>query len=359
MKKTLLVLASAALAYASNAQATRTVLMEEYTGTWCVNCPDGHNIIKSISTTYPNTFLNIGMHNGDAYTIPYETAMEAIVQVGGFPRATVDRFTYPQGNFFCMSRSNGAWVNAVAARVNVTAPVEFTKLNATMNPSTRVLTVETDYKFLSSINYDTRITCLVLEDSIIANQTGGGVNYVHMDVCRATLSADTWGDVVQPTTVNAGDVFSKTYTYTVPAGLKEKNLRVVAFINKKVGASPVLSTGTEILNAKGTAVVTSFPLSNTEISIPTFSVGSVYPNPTTDLCALDFYLPTSAKVAAVVTDMRGTIVANLCDGPRSAGKHTIMWSNYTTDGSAKMPSGTYVMQLSIDGKLYSKKVILQ
>jgi hypothetical protein len=354
MKKTILLLAISAFSTASFAQATRNVLMEEYTGTWCPNCPDGHTYIKALEASYPNTFINIGMHNNDAYTIPYETAMEANVQVAGFPRATIDRFTYSLGNAFCMSR--GFWTGAVADRVNLTSPVDITSLATGYISGTRQLTVNVNYKFLSAVSEETHLTCVLLEDSILAAQSGATGTYTHMDVCRALLSADTWGDANHPTSVAAGASYSKTYTYTVPAAVNDKNMRVVAFINKKVGTAPTLSTGTEILNAKVATV--SGPLAASTLTKNNFSVGNVFPNPTQDLCAIEFSLPASASVSAYITDLRGATIAKLCNGSRSEGNHTIMWSGNGAN-STKMPAGIYMMNLVIDGNLFTRKIVLQ
>jgi hypothetical protein len=158
--------------------------------------------------------------------------------------------------------------------------------------------------------------------------------------------------------VTAGSSYSKTYTYTVPSTMNAKNLRVVAFINTKDGATPTLSAGTEILNARG-AKVLSAPLSTSNVLPTAFSIGDVYPNPTQDLCAVDFYLPKDVQVNAYVTDLLGNLVNKLSNGTRIAGKHTIMWSGNNNTNAEKMPAGMYFVQVNIDGKVFSKRVVMQ
>jgi hypothetical protein len=355
MKKILLFSASVLLSQTMFSQATRNVLMEEYTGTWCVNCPSGHDTIEKQVALYPNRFINVGMHNNDAYTIPYETSMEAFVQVGGFPRATIDRVTFPGSNGFCMSR--WFWSDAVAARINVTSPASLT-INNGYDPANRQLTVKVDYSFLADVTEETNLTCVVLEDSIMANQTGATGTYTHMDVCRALLSSNYLGDANHPATVSANSNYTKTYTYTIPAAWNDKHLRVVAFINEKVGATPTLSTGTEILNSAVAPVIYG-PLSTNTIQAPQFSVADVYPNPTSDLCGLEFTLEKDAHVNAVVTSLNGARVAELSNGKRSAGNHLVMWSGKGDKENSKVQPGVYFIQLQIGNQMINKPIILQ
>lgn len=61
---------------------------------------------------------------------------------------------------------------------------------------------------------------------------------------------------------------------------------------------------------------------------------------------------------AYVTDIRGAVVKNLSDSKRSAGKHSIYWAG-TDQQSNRMNAGMYLIHLSINGKVYTRKVILE
>lgn len=50
--------------------AKRGVLLEEFTGQKCVNCPDAHNIIKGLKSQYGDQLVVVGIHSGgDAFSI--------------------------------------------------------------------------------------------------------------------------------------------------------------------------------------------------------------------------------------------------------------------------------------------------
>jgi hypothetical protein len=333
-----------------NAQVTRKVLVEEFTGIWCPNCPDGRTILDGIITANPDRVVPIGMHNGDIYTIPYETTLEANLGVAAFPRAGIDRFTYSGGNAFVMSR--GYWAGAVAARLNVASPVEIL-IYTDYNPTSRLVTVKVDYTFMAAVSEETRLTCVLMEDNLVATQSGATGAYTHMDVCRALLSGDVWGDANNPASVTSGQSFTKTYTYTLPATMNENNIHVAAFINKKVGTSPVMSTGTEVLNAQDVRVFNA-PTAITKVENK--NAVTCAPNPFTDMTSINFNVPNTANVNAFVTDIRGVKVAQLINETRSAGNHSIFWAGQN-NSNAQMPSGVYFINVIFENKKISVPVM--
>jgi thiol-disulfide isomerase/thioredoxin len=352
MKKILLPLIIVLGTISAQAQVQREVLIEEFTGTWCVNCPDGHNILKQIETANPDKVNVVGMHNADQFTIPYEVAIENAFVVGGFPRAAIDRATYSGGNAFVMSR--GFWAAATAARLNITSPIEMNILPS-YDKQNRVLTVNVDYTFKADVNQETRLTCVLLEDSIIASQTGGSANYMHFDVCRALLSADNWGDANHPATVTSNSSYNKTYTYTVPNTFNDKNLRVVAFLNKKIGTPPVVSTGTEVLQSHGSKIYNSpLNVASTNITKNDFSVA---PNPFSEITSIKFNLAKDATVKAFITNLSGQVVEQLNNEQLSLGNHSIFWSG--SSNGQQVPQGIYFFNINVDGQNFSKPVLFK
>jgi len=354
--------------YQSQAQVNRKILVEEFTGTWCGYCPEGHYILQNIEAANPNKIVTAGMHISDALTIPYTTAVDANLGVAGYPRAAIDRFTYPSGNAFVMSRSY--WTGAVAARLNVTSPVSL-NISRTFNSGTRVLEVTVNYTFASAVNYETRLTCLLLEDSINTSQSnymntttgspffglGNPIpNYKQKDVVRANLTVDPWGDVNNPATVSAGSAFSKTFTYTIPSTWDENQVKILAFINKKVGTSPVPSTGTEILNAEWTGITgttTSVNENNQDISDIKTS-----PNPFSDITSISFQLVKNTRIRAYVTDITGKTIATLINEERNAGPHQIFWGG-TDNNFVKASAGLYFINIEGENFRSNVRVMLQ
>lgn len=367
MKTKLLVLLLSVLTIPAIGQATRKILVEEFTGDWCGYCPEGHEILDNIITNNPNRIVAVGMHYNDFLESSYSLAMVSNLSVAAYPRAAVDRFTYSGGNAFVMSRSY--WTGAVAARLNVSSPVTI-NINPSYNPGTRILNVTVDYTFLSGYGEDTRITCLLIEDSISSSQTnyynttsgspfyglGNPIpNYQQLHTQVALLSADNWGDINHPATVASGQSFSKSYSYTLPATMNDDHVKIVAFINERVGASPTQSSGTEILNSE----VKSIWASATGMSEVSFD-GSlqVSPNPFSMLASIGFNLRESVNVNAYITDLNGKFIKQLINEKRASGKHDIFWAGDDESGQS-VSGGIYLVHITTPfSKLTSKLVYM-
>ena len=44
------------------AEVQRKVLLEDYTGQMCTNCPDAHRLIASMQTQYPGQVIAVAIH---------------------------------------------------------------------------------------------------------------------------------------------------------------------------------------------------------------------------------------------------------------------------------------------------------
>ena len=46
-------------------ESKRTVLLEDFTGQLCTNCPDGHRLIASLQEQYGENIIAVGIHAGE------------------------------------------------------------------------------------------------------------------------------------------------------------------------------------------------------------------------------------------------------------------------------------------------------
>lgn len=70
----------------------RKVVVEEGTGTWCINCPRGIVGMREMAKKYPDNFIGIAVHSGDEMEIEaYWPYLERYIDPVGFPYSTVDR----------------------------------------------------------------------------------------------------------------------------------------------------------------------------------------------------------------------------------------------------------------------------
>ncbi len=82
-----------------------------------------------------------------------------------------------------------------------------------------------------------------------------------------------------------------------------------------------------------------------------------YPNPFNPNTIISYDLPKSGIVNINIIDISGKIVKTLISGHQDAGSRSIHW-NSITDKGEKVPSGLYFYTIIVEGRSYTRKMIL-
>ncbi len=228
---------------------TKKVLLEEFTGEWCVNCPDGANILHGIISKYPTKLIAAAVHQGDWLELDQLNQLSShLGGIAGYPRAAINRVPAvgtSNGQDGMVVYSRGNW-EANAVRLMDADQQQTAKIGLAIesNIADNFLTLKIHTGFKTTDSRDTRLTVYLLEDSVQAqSQTGAPSNpYFHQHVLRRVISRPL-GDSIQ---LNSGNYAFKSYEKIDISGYKQTQLKVVAFINV-VGNS---STTHEILNVQ-------------------------------------------------------------------------------------------------------------
>ncbi|MCM1531025.1 MAG: Omp28-related outer membrane protein [Bacteroides sp.] len=221
----------------------KSVLLEEYTGMGCGNCPDGAKVASVLKDIAGNRFHIIAVHAGH-YAEPaagypdYRTEFgQALLDSAGdigFPCGSVNRHQY-EGNTLNMYR--GSWTKTTKAVLEEDAPVNLS-VQAEVDAKTRRLQVEVRYCFMQDLTDDFALLNVALvQNHIVGYQNGGGAAYDHNHMLRHLLTGQ-WGDTLHQST--KGEIFSKQYGYTLPDSINSvfvdvRNLEVVAFVTGTEG----------------------------------------------------------------------------------------------------------------------------
>lgn len=260
MKKSLLttsvLMALGASAFAqlpvSTTPQNRKVVLEEFTGIYCVYCPDGHKRANDLKASKPaGDVILVNIHTG-GYATPgagapdFRTsegnAIAAIAGMGitGYPTGSVNRHFFPSKTAFALNRTEWAaaanQILAMPSYVNVA-------LQGTLNIQTRQLTVDVETYYTASTTATNNLTVMLLEDNVLGPQTGSNDfypqmlkpdgSYTHNHMLRKVLTPSAMGETLTGTT--AGSTITKTYTFTVPQQFVNNpsflgNLQLVAFV---------------------------------------------------------------------------------------------------------------------------------
>ncbi len=235
----------------STTPSNKNVVLEEFTGIYCVYCPDGHLRAEQLRSANPNDVFLINVHTGSYaapgagdpdFRTPFGSAIAGQSGLTGYPAGTINRHLFPgmqQGSGTAMSR--GDWTTAGGQILTQSSYVNVA-LEADIDVATRVMTVDLEAYFTANGASAVNINVAVTQNNIEGPQTGGATynpgqilpngNYNHGHMLRHLITGQ-WGDVV--TTTTSGTTVTKQYTWTIPTNINGipveiGDLQVIGFI---------------------------------------------------------------------------------------------------------------------------------
>lgn len=233
----------------------KNVLLEDFTGIHCPNCPDGHIILHDLNELHPKRIFPVSVHSG-YYAVPssgepdYRTEDGNAIDVGlgtdiaGRPCGVLNRTYREPGDTDVRIYSRDAWLQTCKDIMNEVAPVNLL-IKSECDMATRELTVVVEgYCTGEMSSTAANLSVLITQDNILGPQIGGemGSKYVHQSMLRDYIS-DVWGDEI---TISQGEYFSKEYSCTLPqeicspesaygVDLVLKDINILAFVSDTNG----------------------------------------------------------------------------------------------------------------------------
>ena len=213
------------------------ILIEQFTGQDCPNCPDGANSIKKAlaELTNPEQVCWVAHHTyeaglGDAFTIPGTMDIAYALGVNAAPQCNIDRkaVKYSETEKATLIWHPGYITSSLLASLIPTPADATMELTREFNAETRELKVNVKGNSLKDVAY---ITVLVNQDNMVASQAGAAGDYYHTSP-RAFLTSSL-GDKL---TLDAQGNYSVEYTYTIPEKVGGfdcvlEDMEVVAFVH--------------------------------------------------------------------------------------------------------------------------------
>jgi len=217
------------------------VLIEDYTGHRCGNCPRAHEKLHEIIDLYGDKVIGMALHSGffadplppdypsDFRTTEAEELANAF-GVSQWPIGTVNRTAYNSSVLL----SYDAWTEA-AAEILEQEPQAYISVQSAYSSSANKVDASISVKLLQSITVPVKLCVYLTEDSIISAQTDYDQNpnlisnYVHMHVFRKSFSG-TWGTEVPVSSKQIGDTLLRNLSLNWNSAWIKKNCHVVAFI---------------------------------------------------------------------------------------------------------------------------------
>jgi hypothetical protein len=82
-----------------------------------------------------------------------------------------------------------------------------------------------------------------------------------------------------------------------------------------------------------------------------------YPNPSASLSTIEYSLPRSSEIVAIMYDMQGNEVLTLARGYREAGKHTLEW-NRADSQNRRVAAGIYLCRITSAAAVLAETMIV-
>lgn len=245
----------------------RNVLIEEFTGASCTNCPDGHATVASIETSNPDRVVAIAYHTyqgsgkggifapvhkpeaSSKYDFRDSAATQIAVGIyGGFtsiPLAGIDRT--PVGGTLLIGRAQ--WPAEVTNRLSI-SPAANISLNSSYSATDNKVTLKVKINYTKAIAGKNVLTLGVLESGIVdAQEYPDHVDpdYVHNHVFRKCLSLFNGNPVLDNlTTKEAGRVYEYTLRFTPEDNWNLDNCNIIAFLSKNEGSDKEVIQAAEV-----------------------------------------------------------------------------------------------------------------
>ena len=229
----------------------RVVLVEEFTGVSCSNCPQGHTVLDNIEASNAGQIAAMGIQiNGfslcdDVYSQGHNLTrhdnrtaagtdlVTAIYgSVNNMPVAGIDRIA--NNGVIATDRAN--WPTLVAGRIAVAPNVNVT-LTSSYSTGDTSATIKVHIAYTKDVAKKQKLTVAIVEDSVIDAQEDGIVidsNYTHMHVLRDIITAHGGSTILSGTTTAtkaAGQVYEQTFVYKMNTLWVPQHCKVIAFVS--------------------------------------------------------------------------------------------------------------------------------
>ena len=221
------------------ATQVKRVLLEDYTGHTCQNCPAAAAIAHNQEAVYNGKLIVLAVHAG-YYALPgtgeFSTDFRTDAgnqwnndfQIIAYPSGMIDRKEFNGQQVLASSE----WVTDIASVINQSPEMVMIMINSYDSTSRAVRSLVYS-KFLQTLPGSYTITVCVMEDNIISAQDSSNVvihNYNFRDVLREAVNG-SYGEILTPS-VDPSLVYLGKFSISINTAWVAKNCWILAFVSK-------------------------------------------------------------------------------------------------------------------------------
>lgn len=215
--------------YVKQPDAKRAVLIEDFTGQRCINCPNAAEKIEQLKAEYGASVIAVGIHSGPLAVFTKGRILGLRTEEGD---TYYDHWNIQEEPTGYINRTGAIstidkWDALVREAIQKPTPVTL-EAHVIFNETTREAYIQVTAS--SNTSLDAKLQLWLTESGITAQQAmpdgSNNPDYVHNHVFRTSLNG-TWGTDLHLT---EGDNVIQECSYQVPEEWNTNQLSVVAFI---------------------------------------------------------------------------------------------------------------------------------
>lgn len=230
------------LIYVPRVKAARSILVEEFSGQLCVNCPVGSAVLETLQEQHSaDTVIVVSFHAERSVNRGIPASWTSLCTEEGntlfdsygansMPVAVFDRKSGLVDNYQLWNAYTSA-VLQIPTTLSLAVNTDYTESNRQLTVSVTASQSADATAALSG-----KLHVWLTEDSVVAEQllSGGTENgHVFHNIFRSTLNPLSDDDI----TVSTTGATQRTFTTTIPATCRPENMHVVVFVDNSDGVA--------------------------------------------------------------------------------------------------------------------------
>jgi len=230
-----------------NCDTERKVIIEEFTGVKCVNCPIGSEKLEELKDIYGDQVIPIGIHAG-FFSVPFNDSPEDFTTgdgedidallgpATGWPAAVINRKLFTGESTRILGTN--AWAGKIQEEL-CEEPLATVEIETSYDATSRELDITVEGASINGATFSSPVGLVVMitQNNIIAPQvtptSSKDTAYVHKHVLRDVLTT------VDGKNVHGGDgtalTYDESFTYTLESHWVPEDCEVIAFLNYQGG----------------------------------------------------------------------------------------------------------------------------
>ncbi len=218
----------------------RQVLIEEFTGVRCVNCPAGSVTIESLLATHGERLVAISLHAGfwapplNESTMDFQTEdgnaiLNFLGQPISYPSAVVNRKKF--GGSPLLGLGQGEWAGKIVEELAIPPRIKI-GIEYDYDEASRELSIDLTLLPTEAISESLNLSIYVTESDIEnAQDTQNGlvIDYTHRHVFRGSVTNPLGDPLSGPFVANQSSEWNGNFT--LPAEWVAENCSLIAFVH--------------------------------------------------------------------------------------------------------------------------------